>query len=128
MAIAGCGDGMYPVQGKVLWSDGTPAAELVGGIVSFESVEADLSARGEIGPDGSFSLSSLRKDDGLPPGTYQVLVAPSDPDPSEDKSSPRILGRRMLPARYRHYKSSGLEVTVEAKTNQVTLTVDKQKT
>jgi hypothetical protein len=125
--LAGCGSGSYPVRGQVVWSDGSPAKELAGGTVSFESQAADISARGDIAPDATFSLSSLKKDDGLPPGTYQVLVAPPDPDVSEDKNSPAVQGRRMIPAKYQSYESSGMEVTVEAKQNDVTLTVEKAK-
>jgi hypothetical protein len=124
LVISGCGSGMYPVRGQVVWSDGAPAKELAGGLVSFDSIVADISATGQIQPDATFSLSSLKKDDGLPPGTYQVLVAPPEPD-AEDAAV--TAGRRMLPAKYQNYKSSGLEIIVEADSNRVTLTLEKNK-
>jgi hypothetical protein len=126
LVVAGCGGGSYPVQGEVLWSDGTPATELAGGFVGFSSEAAKLSARGEINPDGSFSLSSLRKDDGLPPGVYQVIVAPPEPSATEGPAAQPVQGRRLLPTKYQSYQNSGLEITVEPKRNQVKLKLEKR--
>jgi hypothetical protein len=125
LVVAGCGARSYPVHGQVVWSDGTPAKELAGGFVTFDSEEADLSARGEISTDGSFVLSNLKKDDGLPPGRYQVMVAAPEPDPSEPPDSLAVKGRNLLPPKYQIYETSGLAQTVEAKPNQITLRIDK---
>jgi hypothetical protein len=107
---------MYPARGEVVWSDGTPATELA---VGFISEAARISARGEINPDGTFTLSSLKKDDGLPPGTYLVIVAPPVPNSSDDRAGPEARGRRMFPRKYQSYSDSGLTVTVEAKSDRV---------
>jgi hypothetical protein len=123
----GCGSSSYPVHGRVVWSDGSPAKELEGGFVGFESLVNDVNARGDIAADGTFSLSSLKKDDGLPPGKYQVVVAPPEPFYDEQAPAQPAIGRRMLPMKYQSYQTSGLESTVEAKENDITLTIDKAK-
>src|SRR5260370_23831932 len=72
--MSGCSSGLYPVKGKVVFKDGTP---LKGGIVVFESLDHDrVMARGDIGSDGTFSLSTNKPGDGALPGKYRVLVSP----------------------------------------------------
>ncbi len=126
LVVAGCGSGNYPVRGHVVWSDGTPAMELAGGSIGFDSVEAGLSARGEIRADATFSLNNLKKDDGLPPGRYRVVVAPPEPIYSNEAPVTSAQeGRRMLSPKYQSYDTSELEATVEAKENEVTVTIEK---
>ncbi|MBY0459628.1 MAG: hypothetical protein K2V38_20100, partial [Gemmataceae bacterium] len=48
--LSGCGPSMGQVEGKVVWADGSPATELAGGQVIFESQAMRITARGEIGP------------------------------------------------------------------------------
>jgi hypothetical protein len=76
---AGCAgpNDAYPVKGTVLL-DGQPATELAGGTVTFDSAELHKSASGEIQADGTYQLSSLTKNDGAIPGTYQVTVSPPE--------------------------------------------------
>src|SRR5689334_6539588 len=65
---------VYEVKGKVLLRDGKP---LSSGRVVFVAQEAPaVSATGELGPDGSFTLTSLRPDDGAVPGKYKVRIEP----------------------------------------------------
>src|SRR5436305_579462 len=78
--LAGCGGGKYPVEGRVEWSDGTPAKELEGGLVVFESTTAPFCARGDIKEDGSFRLTTDRPEDGVLPGPYRVLISQLRPD------------------------------------------------
>ncbi len=127
LAIVGCGKAMHPVRGQLVWSDGTPARELAGGSVGFNSDSANLSARGEIQADGSFSLSSLKKDDGLPPGRYRVMIAPPEPVYGLEASGATDQARELLSEKYQSYETSGLEAAVEAKENQLTLTLEKDE-
>src|ERR1700749_4811857 len=79
LVSAGCGtSGFYPTRGQVVWADGSPASQLSGGLVVFSLQESNISASGAINPDGTFRLNCLKKDDGLPPGTYNVTVSPPE--------------------------------------------------
>lgn len=122
LGVGGCSSGLYPVQGKVKYSDGEDAKELAGGLVEFESVEGKNSARGEIRPDGSFEMTTERPGDGVWAGKHKVVVSGKMPEP--DKPRPP----RVIDPRFEKYETSGLEVTVEPKKNQITLTVDRAAT
>src|SRR5262245_62694231 len=77
----GCGGRKtYPVEGRVVWSDGTPAKELAGGMVSFDLITDEpkdkVNPHGDIQEDGSFRLQTFKPDDGAPAGKYRVAVTP----------------------------------------------------
>ena len=79
LIVAGCGgQGFVPAGGKVAFDDGTP---LEGGGITFQT--ETFMAQGEIRSDGTFTLSSLKPGDGLPPGTYKVVIGWSDYDANE---------------------------------------------
>ena len=63
----GCG-GNCIVTGEVKFADGTPLTE---GQVVFES--ANLTAKGNIQPDGKFSMMA-GEEKGVPQGSYQVCI------------------------------------------------------
>ena len=80
-ALAGCDSGpkLCPVRGFVRFSDGTP---LAGGSVEIRSNEPGpaRNARGDICPDGSFSLKTRLANgekEGAAPGKYAVIVIPA---------------------------------------------------
>src|SRR5262245_53344935 len=74
MGLEGCsGPGLYPVRGKILWEDGTPARELAGGLVICESATG-AGARGDIEKDGSFQLGTHKPGDGALVGKHRVAV------------------------------------------------------
>src|SRR5262245_50245010 len=56
--VCGCGTGLYPVEGRVVWKDGKPATELMNGRVVFDLPEKKTSALGIIQEDGSFILTT----------------------------------------------------------------------
>jgi hypothetical protein len=69
--VAGCGgEGVYPVTGKVVYSDGQPVQ---GGSITFNNTAAKQSASGDIAQDGTFSLN-FGQDKGAPAGDYVVTV------------------------------------------------------
>ncbi len=110
LAAAGCGPKLYPVRGKVTLADGQPVTE---GMVVFErkgEAKEAVTARGEIQADGSYRLSTHRPGDGVPAGTYRVLVAP--------KFDPNAVDRAPKPPpfdpRYAEFGTSGLEFEVKA--------------
>ncbi|MBA4065904.1 MAG: hypothetical protein C0501_19730 [Isosphaera sp.] len=110
LVAAGCaGPTHVPVAGSVVWADGAPAVELAGGAVEFESADRLRSARGEIGPDATFSLSTSTPGDGVPPGEYLVVVVPPPP-PGEAPS-------RLIDPRFCKFDTSGLTHTVRPEPN-----------
>jgi hypothetical protein len=120
--VAGCGSGKYPVEGKVLWMDGTPAKELAGSLVVFESTESPKAARGEIKEDGSFRLTTDHPDDGVAPGPYRVLVSQPDPD---DSIRPRP--QRPMDMRFGAFETSGLTYTVQPGKNEPVFKVERAR-
>jgi hypothetical protein len=121
-ALAGCAPSKHPVVGKIVWTDGTPAKELAGGLVVFESTQAPFCARGEIKEDGSFRLSTDRPEDGVAPGLYRVLL--NQPRPDDD-----IRPRPPLPmdTRFEAFATSGLTCTVQPGKNEPVLTVERAR-
>jgi hypothetical protein len=107
-AAAGCGGGKHPVRGTVTLDDGSP---LTRGLVVFERSDGGppITARGEIGPDGRYELSTDKPGDGVPAGRYKVLINPLDLSdvPDEQKNLP-------FDTKYMKFATSGLECEVKA--------------
>jgi hypothetical protein len=118
----GCGAGMYPVDGIVMFDDGQPAKELAGGFVTFQSQEQNISSQGVILPDGRFTLSTQAESDGAYPGKYRVLVSQPPFRGSERERAPEIIERR-----YSDPQASPLSATIEASRNHIPLTVTRGK-
>ncbi|MDR1964956.1 MAG: carboxypeptidase-like regulatory domain-containing protein [Planctomycetaceae bacterium] len=77
--FSGCNShGFVPTGGKVTFEDGSP---LTKGKIAFST--ATFMAEGTIQPDGTFTLTSLKPGDGLPPGNYQVTISASETDANE---------------------------------------------
>jgi hypothetical protein len=128
LACLGCGGRrMYPVEGQVVWADGTPAKELAGGMVQFDLItdnaKESVSPQGIIGEDGRFRLGTAKPGDGAPPGKYRVLVMPLiwTEGMLGDKPPPPPV----LDPRFQSFDTSGLEVVVEAKSNDVPIKVER---
>ena len=115
LCAAGCGAKFYPVHGTITLEDGSP---LTKGLVIFERVEGGpaLTARGNIGPDGRFELSTERPGDGVPPGRYKVSINPLDTSDAPDE-------QKVLPfdVRYMNLKTSGLEFEVKTGANDISI-------
>ncbi len=123
----GCGgQRAYPVEGTVVFADGKPVTGLAGGSVLFNSDEARLSGNGEIDQEGRFRVTMRRKDDGLPPGTYQVAVMPPDPDEGDDAPAKRRR-KPVIDPRFHDLTTSKLVVTIKPERNDLKLTVEPPK-
>ncbi len=117
--IIGCGGKpVYPVKGKIVFKDGKAAKELAGGTVGFESFEEPISARGTIQGDGSFEMSTFGSNDGAWVGKHKVVITP--PDPIGDNVQPAVMHPK-----YKRFKDSKLTVTIEPKTNEMVLTLER---
>jgi hypothetical protein len=118
----GCGGGpakesVTPVTGKVL-HQGKPAVGAKIVLIPLSGRSDGLQARGEVGPDGTFQLTTYAPDDGAPVGEYAVAVRwyPKRPSHAQDEdgrpplrgSLPDLLGNR-----YSDPRTSGLKVRIE---------------
>jgi len=106
-STAGCGSQMVPVHGKVTLPDGKPAA---GSQVVFQggSEKQKFTARGDVGPDGTFHMSTEKPGDGVPPGKYNVLV---NPPPMVNAEGPYVVP---FHNKFTNFATSGLEFEVKA--------------
>jgi hypothetical protein len=126
-AVGGCGgDGICPVEGQVVWKDGTPAKELAGSQVIFNLPEKQTSARGSIQADGSFRLTTKKPDDGALAGDYKVLILEVGRKPLGGPDS-TLLAPGVLDSRYSDPSTTDLKVTVKPGTNQITLAVERNR-
>jgi len=122
----GCrGPHPYPVSGRVVYDDGEAASDLVGAAVIFTSDELRVSASGEIDRLGRFTLTMQRKDDGAWPGRYKVVIVPAVDFGVDDPGHKARKSR--LPTAYTDPGTTDLSASVEAKANDVTLTLTRAK-
>ena len=121
-AICGCSR-FYPVEGQLAWSDGTPATELAGSAVYFESTEHRTISRSIVTKDATFRLTTERPEDGVPRGLHRVYIVENRGGPSEasQRKPPRIDERFLRP------ETSGLEVTVPPQEKLVVLKIERAR-
>jgi hypothetical protein len=115
LPLTGCGSKLprtVSVQGKVIWQ-GRP---LTDGVVFFNPARSGdgqetRPARGDLGPDGMYHLSSFRPNDGAMPGEYRVTVESliSRPNAEQLVVKPAVW---RIPSRYGDPTKSGLSFTV----------------
>jgi hypothetical protein len=119
LGLAGCGNKLHPVRGKVTLDDGTPVTR---GLIVFERTDGGpaLTARGDIKEDGTYELSTYKTGDGVPPGKYRVLVNPLDLSdiPDEKKNLP-------FDVKYTTFAKSGLEYEVKSGPNDYPITLER---
>ena len=70
LLFSGCGKPMQKAGGKVM-VDGVPVKD---GAVTFYPTGGGRTASASISPDGTFTLSYEKLNDGLPPGDYKVTI------------------------------------------------------
>lgn len=122
LIMAGCGGPKTAeVKGLIVFSDApdTPAIELEGYTINFDSAEARTSGTGTVGPDGRFTMSTFKEGDGALRGKMKVAVTP--PISLTDSS----MGPSKIDKRHHAFETSGLEVDIQPGVNNVTLSVDR---
>ena len=127
--LSGCSKGelpTYPILGRVLYADGKP---LPGGVLVLESLEGvgKSNPRGTIEPDGSFTIKTPPDRAGAEAGKYQVIVQAFDPAYDDAKAPPNQPAPQLIHSRYQKFETSGLEVAIEPKDNDLTLRVDRPR-
>jgi hypothetical protein len=107
---------VYPVAGKVYYR-GKPAEGATITFVRHDTTDPRAKRPGgQVGPDGSFRLSTYASYDGAPAGRYAVtIVYPS----SERKENGENVGPDLLKGRYADPKTTPLSVEVKEETNNL---------
>lgn len=122
--IVGCGEArvpMYPVSGKVVFSDGSPVRT---GTVELESIDQQTTASGTIQNDGTFVLGTYESSDGAAAGQHRAIVVQMIINDGMIKHV-KDHGDPVEPM-FGSYDSSPLTVVVEAKEqNQIEIVVEK---
>jgi hypothetical protein len=122
--LCGCGEPKYSVSGNVTFADGKPA--YVGTMIMFTSADG---LRGGVSvvtrADGGFEGVSFEKvGDGLPAGTYSVIVRPPDRMsvlPEVARTAPPNFG---IQHKYMVAESSGFQLDLEEDVKNYTLTLN----
>lgn len=110
----------YPVQGRVVFSDGSPVHT---GSIELKSREHGVQARGTIAGDGSFQLTTYEPNDGAVAGTHDCVVVQLVMVEELDNFTPSMAG--IVDPRFGAYSQSGLKCEVYAESdNAVTITVE----
>lgn len=125
VACLGCGlakETTYPVQGVVRFPDGKV---LRGGWIEFESSGRDnpVTARGVVGPDGSFVLGTFTENDGAVPGEHRVIVM-SNYQIGTGAERPGMIPQETLHPRFGDFGTSRLTETVKEGDNTLLIEVD----
>jgi hypothetical protein len=123
----GGGGGPYPVTGTVIFDDNRqPAQELAGYTVTFDSPELHKSATGQIDAQGNFRLTTRQANDGAFPGRYKVVLTPPPPAQQDERRRTPVPGKPVpLDPRYLSIDQTDLEITVEAKSQEIALPVKR---
>ncbi len=87
-----------PVKGTVTYK-GKPLSK---GVVTFEPRASGRTATGEISPDGTFELTTLKQGDGAAQGKHRVSVSGTGPTAKAE----------LVPKKYAEANTSKLEVEV----------------
>jgi hypothetical protein len=125
--LAGCSSERptYPVEGKVVYPDGTPLDDCQ---IEFDLITSEpkerINARGMTAPDGTFQLSTFRKDDGAVAGEHRVIVIPPGVD-NADRFKGKALPPPAIDPRFSRYDQSGLQFTVKPEKNLIVIQVEK---
>jgi len=124
-AMLGCGDDhppTYSVSGRVEFDDGTPVKA---GQVELFARDAKLNARGVIGRDGTFQLTTFHENDGAVEGTQDAIVLQFLA--TERSGLAQHDHGAAVDLKYADYQTSGLTIEVSAtEPNQPVLVVKRR--
>jgi len=107
----GCDNGRlktYPVQGKVVFADGSPVKV---GTIETKSVEHGIQSTGQIERDGSFTLTTYKPNDGAVAGKHQCVVVQFIQLEEIPNYRPSTLG--VVHRKHSMYSTSQLNFTIE---------------
>jgi hypothetical protein len=125
----GCGNKL-PLSGTVTFSDdGSPVTR---GAIFFQSDK--VLAQGDIQEDGTYTVGTDKKNDGLPRGTYQVTITGTEKltlvpikRPGGMVGGETAVETPSVDKRYGDAATSGLSFTVDGKTKKFDIKVDRAR-
>jgi len=121
LAFSGCGGDKVPLKGKVTFKeDGSP---LTRGMVCFET--DTFRARGTLNSDGTYQVTSVKDNDGIPPGFYKVYIFGAEDSVEDAPGMNAARSASLVAAKYTNKETSGISVEVDAKTKQFDFQVEK---
>ncbi|MDR2705207.1 MAG: hypothetical protein LBC02_05455 [Planctomycetaceae bacterium] len=120
LILTGCYGKNIPLNGVVTFSDdNTP---LTMGTVYLTS--ETFQASGHIQKDGSFIIGSEYPGNGIPPGTYKVSIS-GVYGKKGDVINSRNPNYSLIDAKWSSPQTSGMIITVDAKTRRLELKIDR---
>ena len=122
LLLAGCAKKTHLVKGQVVFDDGTPAKELAGYYIMFESDDPKASATGVIAADGSFTVGTFQEGDGALVGRQRVAISPPPAEVHKPPLPPAPIAKK-----YGSFETSLIEVDIQAQTNELTIKVERLK-
>lgn len=118
----GCDNGQVNLGGTVTYLDTGEPLEC--GTVNFTT--DSFQARGDIRAGGKYTAGSYKENDGLPPGTYKVYISGAQREEGQDKGGMPVYVP-LIDSKFENASTSGLELTVDAKTKTFDIKVDRAK-
>ncbi|MDR0870610.1 MAG: hypothetical protein LBN39_07435 [Planctomycetaceae bacterium] len=123
--LIGCGQRTVPLKGTVTYADdGSPVPF---GIVHFDS--ASSRSKATIKEDGTFVVGTMKDTDGIFPGTYDVSIVGAE-KPGTGKSDDPMVPPPAIPLidpKYENATTSGLTLSVDGKTKNYDIKVERPK-
>jgi hypothetical protein len=121
LSLAGCNrQPIYPVSGVIVGPDGSPITTMPGAAIEFESVDFKASANSSIDDKGAFRLTTASPGDGAYLGKHRVAII--RPYIGPENRVPHVIDPK-----YESFETSGLQIDVEPKSNDIKITVELYK-
>lgn len=119
--LVGCGQSgprTYQIPGKLVYKDGSPVpgASIV---LQTKVDEQVIAARGMVGPDGKFELTTFQNGDGVVAGEHDVSVSPI---PAPDGPKPV---QPAVPSKYGDFTTSKLRTSVTPETKLIEIKISR---
>lgn len=118
--MIGCSNGHKRLCGRVVYSDTGEPLEC--GTVIF--VTDTFQARGNIKENGRFDVGSFKVGDGLPSGTYKVLIIDAVIQ-GKLSASGTLTEKILIDHKYGSSETSGLSFVVDGKQREFDISVDR---
>ena len=121
LLFAGCGENVG-LSGKVFFSDDKSPVPL--GTVGLVAESGTHIARGDIKPDGTFVIGSLKVDDGLPPGKYRVSVSAMQQISADEETGGGIY-ESLIALKHGNPDTSGITIDITSTTRNFDIEVER---
>jgi len=114
---------VVPAKGVIQLASGQPIRE--GRLELTPKDKGGVEAFGDVKPDGSFTLTTYKRDDGAVPGRYVVKISPYN-YAAPGGSPARIRSAGQIPGKYLEAETSKLEVEIKKPDNDLHLRLEER--